>query len=207
DRIVAEEGTAAATGGLGGLRWFIDPLDGTVNFLYGHPQWCVSIACEDEAGLLAGVVFDPVRDELFGAARGAGARLNGAALAVREPGSLGLALVSTGFSYRAEERLRQGRILAPLIGRVRDVRRGGSTALDLAWVAAGRTDAFYESISNTWDWAAGALLVREAGGVVTEIAGASGGEPRIVASAPGVHRALLDALRDAVAEARTREST
>ncbi len=142
DAIVGEEG-AGATGG-SGLEWIVDPLDGTVNFLYGIPQWAVSIACRDDRGALTAVVHDPVRGETFSAVRGRGCTLDGAVLRLREPPPLARALVGTGFSYVAAERERQTAIFARVLPRARDVRRAGSAALDLAWVAAGRLDAFYE---------------------------------------------------------------
>ena len=148
-----------------------DPLDGTVSYLYGYPHWCVSIAVEDGDGALAGVVFDPNRDELFAAARGEGATLGGRPIAVRDPAPLERALVATGFGYDAGVRARQAEVVARLLPRVRDIRRAGSAALELSWLAAGRLDAFYERGLNPWDWAAGNLLVREAGGVVEDLPG------------------------------------
>ncbi|MFN2520979.1 MAG: inositol monophosphatase family protein [Candidatus Limnocylindria bacterium] len=190
DAIVGEEG--AAVEGASGLRWLVDPLDGTVNFLYRYPQWAVSVACLDAEGALAGVVYDPLRDEAFVGARGEGAHLAGRRLgctALEDPAA---ALVSTGFSYVAAERALQARRVASMIGHVRDIRRAGSAALDLAWVAAGRTDAYVELVVNPWDWAAGALLVREAGGRVTEVPGVRSGLAGIVASGPGLHDALVE---------------
>ena len=203
DHIIAEEG---GTGGDGssGVRWFVDPLDGTANYLYGIPHWSVVIACEDAQGALAGVVLDPLKGELFLASRGGGAWLRGPGsasgrrLSVTAVSDLSLALASTGFSYQAGERDRQGAILAAVLPRVRDVRRFGSAALDLAWVAAGRHDVYFESVSHPWDWVAGALLVTEAGGRVSELAAATGGKPRIVASGAALHEPLLALLRAAV---------
>lgn len=187
DGLLAEEGQASRPGS-SGLRWVVDPLDGTVNFLYGHPQWAVSIACEDDAGPLVGVVHQPERDETFVAVRGAGAWLGQRRLRTNEVPDLGQTLVATGFSYDPAVRTDQGQLLATLLGRVRDVRRGGSAALDLAWVAAGRVDAYVEFDLSAWDWAAGGLLVTEAGGVVTrherELAGRR--RPGLVAGAPDV---------------------
>jgi myo-inositol-1(or 4)-monophosphatase len=150
--------------GSSGVRWVVDPLDGTVNFLYGRSAWCVSVACEDVDGPLVGVVHHPALDETFHAVRGGGAHLDGRALAVSEVDDLGRTLVATGFSYDADVRVDQGHDLADLVPRVRDVRRDGSAALDLAWCAAGRVDAYLEFGLAPWDWAAGALLVAEAGG-------------------------------------------
>ena len=203
DRIIAEEGSGGGDGS-SGIRWFVDPLDGTANYLYGIPHWSVVIACADADGALAGVVFDPLKGELFLGCRGGGAWLRGPGsgpdrrLAVNAVSDLALALASTGFSYQADERARQAAILATVLPRVRDVRRHGSAALDLAWVAAGRHDLYFESVSHPWDWVAGALLVTEAGGRVSELAAASGGEPRIVASGAALHESLLALLRAAV---------
>ncbi|MBW3576503.1 MAG: inositol monophosphatase [Actinobacteria bacterium] len=167
DGVLGEE-NASNRAGTSGLRWVIDPLDGTVNFLYGIPAWCVSIACEDEHGMVVGVVRDPHRRETFAARRGGGALCNGRPLQVRSSAAeLSMALVATGFGYGPAVRERQGRWVADLLPRVRDVRRVGAAALDLAWLAAGRFDAFYEFGLQPWDRAAGQLLVQEAGGVVS----------------------------------------
>ena len=186
--VVAEEG--ARTEGRSGLRWLVDPLDGTINYLYGNPHWCVSVACADADGALAGVVFDPVRDELFTASRGQGARLGNVRLATTLVADPGLALVATGFSYDPVERAAQAAVVARIAGGVRDIRRAGSAALDLAWVAAGRLDAYFEVSRSPWDTAAGALLVGEAGGAVTWTE-----HTEIVASGRPVHAALLALVR------------
>ena len=176
DGLLGEEG--AASPGSSGRRWVVDPLDGTTNFLYGIPQWAVSEALEGSVG----VFVDPVRDELFSAERECGASLNGMALEMREGVPLERALVATGFSYDAGMRARQADVAARLLPAVRDVRRAGAAALDLAWLAAGRLDGYYERGLKPWDWAAGRLLVAEAGGVVEEL----GGEPvgLVAGSAP-----------------------
>ena len=189
DAIVAEEGSGAR--GSSGVSWYVDPLDGTINFLYGIPQWSVSICCADGNGALAGVVFDPVRDELFSAARGGGAFLSDRRLAVTDKRDLAGALIATGFGYVAAQRETQGRIIARVLGEVRDVRRFGSAALDLSRVAAGRFDGYFESVEKPWDWMAGAMLVREAGGRVTELDPADPAFPRIIASGPGIHDELV----------------
>ncbi|HEY6958412.1 MAG TPA: inositol monophosphatase family protein [Candidatus Limnocylindria bacterium] len=196
DEIVAEEGTGGA--GRSRHRWYVDPLDGTVNYLFGIPHFAVAIACEDGEGLLAAVVFDPSRDELFTAGRGAGAWLGTERLRVSERDDLSHALVATGFAYVAEARSEQARILRSVLPSVRDIRRFGSAQLDLAWTAAGRYDAYYESVDKPWDWKAGALLVREAGGRVSELVQARAGHPHIVASGLGVHDALVTLLASAV---------
>ncbi|HKC91687.1 MAG TPA: inositol monophosphatase family protein [Candidatus Limnocylindria bacterium] len=189
DALIAEEGSSAE--GSSGLSWYVDPLDGTINYLYGIPHWSVSICCADDAGPLAGVVFDPLRDELWSAARGGGAYLGERRLAVADGRDLGNALVATGFGYVAAQRAIQGRIIAKVLGDVRDVRRFGSAALDLSWVAGHRFDGYFESVEKPWDWMAGALLVREAGGRVTELEPADPAFPRIIASGPGIHDDLV----------------
>jgi len=197
DAIVAEEGSGAGESS-SGLRWFVDPLDGTVNYLYGIPHYAVAIACEDDEGLLASAVYDPSRDELFTAARGAGAWLRTARLGVSSASDLAQSLVATGFAYVAEARAEQARILSGVLPHIRDLRRFGSAQLDLAWTACGRYDGYFESVDKPWDWKAGALLVREAGGRVSELPQARAGHPHIVASAPLIHDGLVSLLLHAV---------
>jgi myo-inositol-1(or 4)-monophosphatase len=197
DAIVAEEGSGAGASS-SGFRWFVDPLDGTVNYLYGIPHYAVAIACEDADGLLASAVYDPSRDELFTAARGAGAWLRTARLGVSGASDLAQSLVATGFAYVADARAEQARILNGVLPYVRDIRRFGSAQLDLAYVATGRHDAYFESVDKPWDWKAGALLVREAGGRVSELPQARAGHPHIAASAPLIHDALVTLLQRAV---------
>jgi len=192
DALVAEEGSGAR--GSSGVSWYVDPLDGTINYLYGIPHWSVSICCADTAGQLAGVVFDPLRDELFSAARGGGAHLGDRRLAVTDKRDLASALIATGFGYDAAQRETQGRIIANVVGDVRDVRRFGSAALDLSWVAIGRFDGYFESVENPWDWMAGAMFVREAGGLVTLLEPKDPAFPRIIASGPGIHDDLVTLL-------------
>ena len=189
DAIVAEEGSGAR--GTSGVSWFVDPLDGTINYLYGIPHWSVSICCADAVGALAAVVFDPLREELFSTARGGGAWLGERPLHVTDKQDLASALVATGFGYDAAQRVTQGRIVANVVGAVRDIRRFGSAALDLSWLAAGRWDGYFESVEKPWDWMAGALLVREAGGRVTELRPEDPASPRIIASGPGIHHDLV----------------
>jgi myo-inositol-1(or 4)-monophosphatase len=179
DAVLGEEG--AGERGSSGRRWVVDPLDGTTNYLYGHPQWCVSVALEDGDGGLAGVVHDPARGETFRAARGAGAELNGDPIRVRDHDDLATALIATGFGYDAERRAAQAELARRVLPRVRDIRRAGAAALDLAWLAAGRLDGYYERGLNPWDWAAGSLLATEAGGVVEPLRGEPFG---IVAAGP-----------------------
>jgi myo-inositol-1(or 4)-monophosphatase len=198
DGIVGEEGSSVE--GASGRRWVVDPLDGTTNYLYGFPQWGVSVAVEDDTGALAGVVFDPVRGELFAASRGEGARLAGEWLRVRDGAELSRSLIATGFGYEPSWRREQAAAAAHLLPRVRDIRRAGAAALDLAWLAAGRLDGYWERGLNPWDWAAGRLLVTEAGGEVADLAGARHG---LVAAGPS----LLPELLEVVAEAERAAAT
>lgn len=169
DGLLGEEGLSRE--GDTGWRWIIDPLDGTVNYLCGSDEWAVSIAVRDDAGTAAGVVHAPALGRTFTAVRGAGCWLDGRRLAVRRSGDLSRAVVGTGFSYDAATRAAQAEVLTRVLPRVADIRRCGSAALDLAGVASGRLDAFYEDDLNEWDWAAGALLASEAGAVVTRLDG------------------------------------
>jgi myo-inositol-1(or 4)-monophosphatase len=162
DAVLGEEGGDRGPG-TSGVRWIVDPLDGTVNFLFGIPQWAVSVACEDGDGLLAGLVLDPLRDERFAATRDGPPTLNGAPVEASSRAELATAMVGTGFSYDAEVRAAQAEVAARVLPRVRDLRRMGSAALDLAWTACGRYDAFYERGLQPWDRAAGELLCARAG--------------------------------------------
>jgi myo-inositol-1(or 4)-monophosphatase len=162
DGMLGEEGSD--TRGSSGLRWIVDPLDGTTNFLFGIPQWGVSIAVEDEQGMLAGVVYDPMRDELWAARRGEPPTLDGRPFDGREHASeLAQALVATGYGYEADVRAAQAETSGRVLPLVRDIRRMGSAAIDLAWTAAGRYDAYFERGIKTWDFAAGALICESAG--------------------------------------------
>ena len=189
DGLLAEEGSAAEAAS--GRRWLVDPLDGTVNFLYGFHAWAVSIALEDAEGLVAGVVLDPVRDELFAAQRGAGAFVNGEPVRVSGETRLERAMIATGFSYVPERRAEQAELLRAVLPRVRDIRRAGAAALDLCFLASGRVDGYWERGLNPWDWAAGRLILTEAGGVASDL----GGEPHgLVAAATPALLAKLEAL-------------
>lgn len=167
DGFLGEEGGGSE--GTSGLTWVVDPLDGTVNFLFSIPQWCVSVAVRDERGVLAGAIFDPCRDELFSATREGAALLNGAPIAPSDRAELASAMVATGFAYDASVRAAQAAVFARLIPRVRDIRRFGSAALDLAWTAAGRYDAYFERSTKPWDIAAGTLVCERAGLTVREL--------------------------------------
>ncbi len=181
DGFIGEE-ERLAQASASGLSWVVDPLDGTVNFLFGIPQWCVSVAVRDEEGALAGAVYDPNRDELFTATRNGPALLasvDGALVELRGPSGrssgapgeddLATAMVATGLAYDAAVRRAQASVLARLIPRVRDIRRFGSAALDLAWTAAGRYDAYFERTVKQWDIAAGQLICERAGLQVLEL--------------------------------------
>jgi myo-inositol-1(or 4)-monophosphatase len=194
DGILGEEGGGRTSGS--GVRWVLDPLDGTVNFLFGIPAWCVSVAVEDRRGTLAAVVHDPTRAETFTALRGGGAQLNGDVIRVSDKGDLDTALIGTGFAYDRRARSVQASLLPQVLPRVRDIRRAGSAAQDLCSVACGRLDGFYEAAMEAWDKAAGVLVVKEAGGRVSELAAPLEGlSPGVVAAGPALH----DALRELVA--------
>jgi myo-inositol-1(or 4)-monophosphatase len=191
DAVLAEEGGEAT--GATGLRWVVDPLDGTINFLLGVPLWCVSVAVQDAAGTVAGVVFDPMAEELFAADRDGPATLDSVPLRGSAKAELAAAVVGTGFAYEAEVRRRQGELVARVLPRVANLRRTGSAALDLAWTAAGRLDAFYEHALNPWDSAAGAHICDRAGLVVQDLAAADG-LPAGVLAAPTAFAGDLQAL-------------
>ncbi|MDX6671327.1 MAG: monophosphatase [Solirubrobacteraceae bacterium] len=167
DAVLGEEG--GEHGGTSGVRWVVDPLDGTVNYLFGIPHWSVSVACEDAEGALAGVVHDPLRGEIFAAVRGGPATLDDRPVEASGRDDLATAMVATGFAYDAEVRAVQAQVIARVLPRVRDVRRLGSAALDLAWTACGRYDAYFERGLNPWDRAAGALLCDRAGLTLREL--------------------------------------
>jgi len=176
DGILGEEGGITAGTGTapagGGLRWVVDPLDGTINYLFGIPAFAVSVACEDESGAVAGVVLDPIREERFEATRSGPPRMNGVAIEPSGREDIATAMVATGFAYDSAVRARQGAVVARLLPRVRDIRRVGSAAMDLCWCACGRYDAYYERGLNPWDVAAGTLIAERAGLQVRELAAA-----------------------------------
>jgi myo-inositol-1(or 4)-monophosphatase len=192
DSIVGEEG--AGHTGTSGLEWHIDPIDGTVNFVYDLPAWCTSIAVVDRHGPLAGAVYVPVTDELFSAARGAGATRNGEPIRCSMATDLTMALIGTGFNYSPNTREQQAARLALMLPHVRDVRRYGSAALDLCMAACGRLDAYFEEHLNSWDLAAGVLIAAEAGATTSNFVGGPADTAAVVAAAPDLHRSLLDLL-------------
>jgi myo-inositol-1(or 4)-monophosphatase len=198
DGVLGEEG--AAREGTSGVRWVIDPIDGTVNFLYDLPAYAVSIAAEVDGEVVAGVVLNVATGELFTATRGGGAHFSSPArpepvlLTGSRPASLEQTLVATGFGYQVEQRRAQGAVVAALLPRVRDIRRFGSAALDLCAAAMGRTDAYYELNLNPWDHAAGALVAAEAGLVVTGLPGSPFAEPMAIAAAESIAAPFIDLL-------------
>ena len=194
DGFLGEEGASSVGGS--GVRWVIDPLDGTVNYLYGLPTWAVSIAAERDGETLVGAVEIPMRNETFRAVRGGGAFLNDRPIRCRPAPPLERALVSTGFNYVATVRTHQAEIAQRLIPRLRDIRRGGSAAADLSDVAAGRLDGFYERGLHPWDLAAGDLIAREAGALTGGRPGTRPGWDLTVAATPGVFEPLQTLLEE-----------
>jgi myo-inositol-1(or 4)-monophosphatase len=204
DAVLGEEGGQT---GAGRVRWIVDPLDGTVNYLYGLPDWAVSIAAEVAGEVEAGAVCVPMRRSLFTATRGGGAWLESAwgqgpqRLACNSDVRLPAALVATGFGYAADKRARQGRVAAAVLPRVRDIRRSGSAATDLCSVAAGQVDAYYEQGVQYWDIAAGGLIAREAGARTGGLHGQPAGPDLTIAAADGLFADLHDLLAEARAAA------
>jgi len=190
DAIVGEEGGAT---GDGALRWIVDPLDGTINYLFGIPAFAVSVACEDASGTIAGVVLDPIRDECFEATRSGSPTMNGAPIHASGREDMSTAMIATGFAYDSAVRARQGAVVARVLPRVRDIRRFGAAALDLAWCACGRFDGYYERGLHDWDLAAGALIARRAG-LQVQVLAASGEDPDGVVVAPAAFMSELCAL-------------
>lgn len=195
DAVLGEEGADQA--GRTGVRWLIDPIDGTVNFYYGVPQFAVSVAAEFDGQTVVGAVHNPVSGETFMAVRGAGAWLGSRRLtAAGRAASLDTAVIGTGFGYDAGRRGGQGRVLAAVLPRVGNVRRLGSAALDLCFVAAGRLDGYYEQGLAPWDMAAGVLVAQEAGAVVTGLRGRPAGPQIVVAACPSVAEEFVALLEE-----------
>ncbi|HKC51140.1 MAG TPA: inositol monophosphatase family protein [Myxococcota bacterium] len=195
DALLTEENAAAS--GTSGVRWIVDPLDGTTNYAHAFPHFAISIGVEVDGERAVGVVFDPMRDELFSAERGRGAQLNGKAIRVSEISELRRALLATGFSYDVHQKRTPNLVhFERFVGCAQAIRRAGSAALDFSYVACGRFDGYWELHLAPWDVAAGLLLVEEAGGRVTDFdAGpAPGSGERIVASNGRVHAAMLEVL-------------
>lgn len=195
DGIVGEEGTSDP--GTSGWRWVIDPLDGTINYLYGLPAYAVSIAVEHRGHAVVGVVAQPAHRETFSAIRGRGAANNGQPIAAGGQSELATALVGTGFSYEADRRRAQAGVLARVLPEVRDIRRAGAASVDLCWVACGRLDGYYEHGLQPWDFAAGSLIVTEAGGRSGDLDGNAPSTRCTVATAPALFEPLRRLLMDA----------
>jgi myo-inositol-1(or 4)-monophosphatase len=199
DAILGEEGGQTGDADGAPVRWVIDPLDGTVNYLYGLHDWAVSIAAEVSGTIVAGAVFVPMRGEMFSAIRGHGAFLQAGdeswnPLRCRPGVPLDQALIGTGFGYLAARRKIQGEVAAALLPRIRDIRRIGVASVDLCAIAARRLDGFYERGLNYWDWAAGALIAAESGAVVGGLNGAPVSSSMTVAAGPELFGPLADAL-------------
>ncbi len=194
DALLGEEGSLGE--GTSGVRWIIDPLDGTTNYIYGYPAYAVSIAVEVDGQPQIGVVYDSSAGRMYRAISGFVAVCDDQPIHVREQPDLATALVATGFSYEAVQREQQGAVVAQVLGRVRDIRRGGTAALDLCHVAAGHVDAYWELDLSPWDHAAGSVIARAAGAEVAFPRAAHGRGPAVVAA----HRALLPAFLDLLRE-------
>jgi myo-inositol-1(or 4)-monophosphatase len=190
DGIIGEEGSERL--GTSGITWVIDPIDGTVNYFYGIPGWNVSIAAKGVDGVLVGAVYSPATDSFWSAARGQGAHFNGKKIACNEPVDLSMALIATGFAYDRGDRVRQAQLFASLLPRIRDFRRNGAAAVDLCYVAMGALDGYFEIGLKEWDLAAGGLIAREAGAIVT-------GDPdlgeMVIAAGPALHPILEREIR------------
>ncbi len=181
-----------------GYRWIIDPLDGTTNFIHSYPVFCVSIALQYKREIIAGVVYDPLRDELFTAERGSGAFLNGNRIRVSAVHDTKDSLITTGFPFKKKNMIDPYlKLFKNVLFRVSDLRRAGSAALDLASVACGRCEAFFEIGLSPWDIAAGSLLIQEAGGVITDFSGGNDflSTGNVVAGNPGIHKEMLKEAR------------
>jgi myo-inositol-1(or 4)-monophosphatase len=194
--IVAEEGGGHE--GTSGYRWYVDPLDGTTNFAHGFPVFNVTLALEHEGELLCGVIFDPTRQEVFQAEKGAGALLNGERIRVSQASRIQEALVATGFPSRKRHQNVNVHFYYQLAMASHGVRRAGSAAIDLAYVACGRLDAFWEFALNPWDVAAGILLVNEAGGMCSDMHGAPADVrgPHLLADNTHVHPEMVELFAD-----------
>lgn len=195
DALLAEEGSL--TQGSSGVRWVIDPLDGTTNYVYGYPAFAVSIGVEIDGEASVGVVCDSSAGHVYRAVAGCGACCDDEPIRAREQHDLARALVATGFSYDAAQRTRQGAAVAAVLGRVRDIRRSGAAALDLCHIAAGHVDAYWELDLSPWDFTAGTVIAREAGAEVRFPEAAHGRGPAVVAAHPALMPAFLELLCEA----------
>jgi myo-inositol-1(or 4)-monophosphatase len=199
DGLLGEEGSHRE--GSSGVRWLIDPLDGTTNYLYGYPAFSVSIAAEVDGAVAVGVVRDPLHDETYSAVRGEGSFCNDLRLAVAGPPTLATTLLATGFAYQPETRARQARVLTHVLPAVRDIRRAGSAALDLCAVARGRVDAYYERGMGPWDFAAGAFIAQGAGAWVGDLDEGPPSTDIVVAAPPHLAGPLRELIRTAESQA------
>ena len=189
DGLVGEEGANRPS--KSGVTWVIDPIDGTVNYLYDIPGWCISIGVKDESGPLVGVVFSPSTHSLWKASRGGGAFLNGSPISCNDPVALNRALVGSGFAYDIEKRKIQAALVSRLLPEIRDLRRLGACAVDICHVASGSLDAYFEAGVNEWDYAAAGLIATEAGALISIEKGIWNGEKNmVVVAGPALHPAL-----------------
>lgn len=194
DGVLGEEGASSA--GTSGVEWVIDPIDGTVNYLYGRPDWSVSIAARKDGETIVGVVAAPMRGETYRAVLGGGAHVNDRPAHARVAPPFEQALVGTGFGYLEARRAHQADVVRELVPRVRDIRRGGSAAIDLCDVATGRLDAYYERGLNPWDYAAGDLIAREAGALTGGRPGEAVSPELTIAAPPGLFEQLRNRLEE-----------
>lgn len=193
DGLIGEEGASKES--KTGITWVIDPIDGTVNYLYDIPGWCISIAAKDQHGGVVGVVYSPATNSLWKATRGGGAFLNGVPIRCNEPVALNRALVGSGFAYDLERRKVQAQFIAKLLPEIRDLRRLGACAVDICHVASGTLDAYFEAGVNEWDHAAAGLIATEAGAKVSVQSGIWNGQKQLViAAGPTLHAALTEAI-------------
>ena len=189
DGVIAEEGAAKPS--KSGITWVIDPLDGTVNYLYGLPGWNVSIAAKDEDGVLVGVVYAPSINGFWSAIRGEGAKYNGNKIKCNDPVTLDKSLLATGFAYDLNLRVSQGETMAKLLPKIRDLRRNGAAAVDLCYVAMGAIDGYFEGSLKEWDYAAGGLIATESGAVISGRGGRAADSDLVVCAGPALHAQLL----------------
>jgi myo-inositol-1(or 4)-monophosphatase len=194
DGLIGEEGANRES--KSGVTWVIDPIDGTVNYLYDIPGWCISIAAKDKDGGLVGVVYSPATQSLWKACRGGGAFLNGNPIKCNDPVSLDRALVGSGFAYDIEKRKIQAALVARLLPQIRDLRRLGACAVDICHVASGSLDAYFEAGVNEWDYAAAGLIATEAGATISIDSGIWNGEKNmVIVAGPALHPALSAQIR------------
>ncbi len=194
DSVLGEESGERAGSGASGVRWILDPIDGTVNYLYGLPQYAVSLAVEVDGTVVAGVVRNAATGDEWTALRGGGAYHDGRRITGSPVTDLGQALIATGFGYAAQRRAYQAGVLTRVLPAVRDIRRFGAASLDLCFAAEGLVDGYFEKGLNLWDQAAGGLVATEAGLLVTGLSGAPPGLDMVLAAPPGIHGALHDLL-------------